>query len=100
MIIPFEKAFKLLSDCSAVIVDDNALVYPSLDHDAKEGEDEFLYLSYTDDEGETFTYHFNKEDNENVEVVGNSMFLKDTDGEEGEVTQLTLLIPQNLEEKA
>lgn len=92
MIVPFDAAFKLLSDCSAVIIDDNALVYPSLGDE----EDEFLYLSYTNDEGLMFAYHFNKEDNKNVEVIGTSMFLKDT---EGKTTQLTLLFPQNLEEK-
>jgi hypothetical protein len=94
MIIPFEKTFSLLNDCSAVIIDDNALVYPSLDHEAKEGEDEFLHLSCDGKGFEVREHYFNKEDNETVEVVGTSVFLKDTDGEE---IQLTLLFPQNLE---
>ena len=94
--IPLEKAYEILQDCSAVIVDDNVVTYPCL-HGSKIENDvnnEFLTLSW-DFEDNEYKFVFNEDGNREVEVVGSSLFLIDI---EGETTQLTILEPKNLEE--
>lgn len=91
MKITLEQAYKLLQDCSAVIADDNALMYPSIwDLD----DEEFLFLHWDDDDGYEYYYTFLPKDNQEVEVHGCSMWLIEEHGEE---VQLTLLTPMLLE---
>ena len=91
--ITLEEAYKILENCSGVIVDDGAILYPSVWELNGKDENEFLYLSW-EEEGLEFNVKFNEGSNREVKVSGCSMFLIEGDGEE---TQLTILVPQNLE---
>jgi len=93
--IPLHKAFNWLVASSAVIWDDNFLSYLSTSQLTDDPENEFLYLSATDEEGNEFSVKFKQGNNETVKVCGNSMFLVD---DEGDTIQLTLLDPINVED--
>ena len=94
--ITLDQAYRWLESCSAVIWDDNFLCYPSLSQLVTDDpENEFLYLSITDEEGE-LSVKFKQGNNETIEVGGNSMFLID---DEGDTIQLTLLCPINVEKE-
>lgn len=95
-IIPLSQAFKLLQSCSALIVEDNVLVYPELDEVRNKHENEFMFLKW-EDEGFEYSMKFTEEDNEKVPVVGSSMYLVHSDAEDGEVEQITLLHPWKVE---
>ena len=86
--ITLKEAIDILSQCSAVIID-NVVTYPSL-HE----HEEFLNLSWTDGEYNDFNESFYARDNENVIIVDSSMFLVDESGDE---VQLTILCPQKLD---
>ncbi len=93
--ITLADACRILTDCSAVIVTDvTSLMYPSVADLTGEGENEFLYLSWSDDEGLDYAIKFQESNNREVKVKGSSMFLTDDEGEE---TELTILEPANLE---
>lgn len=92
-IITLKEAFDILEDCAGVITEDHVITYPNLDSLNGEGDNEWMRLSW-DSDGLEFDTSFIEEDNQNVRVVGSSMFLKD---EEGDEFQLTILTPQNLE---
>lgn len=90
--ITLAKAHKILTECSAVIVDmgDGATVtYPSV-ADLAEGDNdnEFLYL-----ENNNYYLKFREGDNLVVKVEGAVMFLTDAEGEE---FAITVLQPMNL----
>lgn len=91
--IPLQEAVEILKDCSAVIIDDYVLVYPSVNDLEQSDENEFMLLSYTED-GLEYYYKFYEGENQMVEVVGSNMFLVDGDKE---TIQLTILVPKNLE---
>lgn len=92
--ITIQKAHQILTDCSALIIDDNTLVYPSLADLEGSDDNEFLYLSWTDEEGRDYSVKFSEGQNKEVTISGSSMFLVDNEGEEA---QITILAPQNLE---
>lgn len=93
--ITLEEAFKILENASALVVDDNALVYQSLYDLNGDDDNEFLFLSYTDKRRkDKWHLKFAEKDNREVEVCGCSMFLYDA---EGDYTQLTILGPISLE---
>lgn len=93
--ITLQEAHDVLTNCSAVIVDDTVVVYPGLNNELQhESTNEFLFLNWTDDEGNGYTISFNEGDNEEVEISGSYMFLKDTNGEIGKIT---ILVPQKLD---
>lgn len=98
MKIPLQKAFQILQDASAVIINDDVVLYPSLSDLEDDESNEFLYLEW-DYEGLEYNLKFNEGDNQEVEVVGSSMFLYDTDSEcsATDHTQITILVAQNLE---
>lgn len=89
--IPLKQAFNRLRECAAVIVENNALMYPSLDEITGDKENEFLYLSW-EEEGSSYNIKFVEENNSTVSVSddGCLMLLKDN---EGDRVQLTLLKP-------
>ena len=91
--IGLKEAYERLADCSAVIVDNNALVYPSLDDINNDPENEFLYLSW-ELEGRTQSIKCMEQNNQTVKVSddGSLMLLEDM---EGDRIQLTLLEPVN-----
>jgi hypothetical protein len=96
--ITLEEAYRILQNASAVIIDDNALIYHSLYDLEGDDENEFLYLSWDDEDGCGFSLKFAEKDNREVTVSGCCMFLYDTDSEgEDDHTQITILNPTNLE---
>jgi hypothetical protein len=97
MKIPLQKAYQILEDSSAFIINDHALVYAGFDDLTGEEDNEFLYFSW-DEEGLGYSLKFREGDNQEVEIVGSSMFLYDTDanGKEDH-TQITILVPKQLE---
>lgn len=97
MNISLEQAFNIISNASAVIINDDVLIYPCLDELQGSDENQFLFLSW-DYNGCIYDLKFCEGDNKEVEVIGSSMFLYDTDANDDlDVTQITILIPQNLE---
>jgi hypothetical protein len=95
--ITLKEAYNILQDASAIIIDGSVLVYPALSDLEDDDTNEFLYIQW-DDEGEGYNLKFCEGDNQEVRIVGSSMFLYDTDanGEEDH-TQLTILITKELE---
>jgi hypothetical protein len=92
--IPLKEVIEILENASGIVIDDNGLMYPSVDGFEDDPNHEFLKLSYTDDEGLTYEYTFYEDHNETVEIVGSSMFLID---EDGETCQITILAEKYLE---
>ena len=94
--ITLDKAYHILENAAALIVDDNVLVYPSLSQLTDDDDNEFLFLSWND-EGKEFNLKFTQGDNPSVGVEGNSMFLFDTDAVSNhDHTQITVLVPKKL----
>jgi len=95
--ITLKEAFRILEDASAVIINDDAVLYPSLQELEEDDTNEFLYFRW-DDGGLEYTLTFNEGDNQEVKIVGSSMFLYDTDADgEEDHTQITILITKELE---
>ena len=86
MKITLQKAYDLLQDCAAIITD-SVVLYPSLGDLTGPANNEFLLISWNN-EGEEYNRYFDEGANKEVEIVGSSMFLMDT---EGEVNQISLL---------
>jgi hypothetical protein len=96
--ITLKEAYQILEDASAIIIDDNVLVYPALTGLEGSDDNEFLYIQWWDDEGLGYELTFKEEDNQEVRVVGSSMFLYDYDAEtEEDHTQITILTTKELE---
>jgi hypothetical protein len=95
--ITLTEAHRILEDASAIILDGSVLVYPSLSDLEDDDTNEFLYIQW-EDEGEGYNLKFMEGDNQEVKIVGSSMFLYDTDsnGEEDH-TQITILTTKELE---
>ena len=97
-IIPLQDAHKILEDASAIILDDGVLVYPALSDLEFSDENEFLYITWSDDEVQEYDLHFAEGDNQEVKISGSSMFLIDTDAEgEEDAIQITILTTKELE---
>ena len=95
--ITLKEAYQILEDASAVIINDDVVLYPSLDMIEGSDENEFLFFRW-DDGGLEYTLKFCQGDNQEVKLVGSSMFLYDTDADGKEdYTQLTILITKELE---
>jgi hypothetical protein len=96
--ITLKEAYQILEDASAIILDDSVLVYPSLSDLEDDDTNEFLYIQWDDEDGQEYTLKFCEGDNQEVKVVGSSMFLYDTDadGEEDHI-QITILTTKELE---
>ena len=96
--IPLQDAHKILQDASAIIVDDGVLVYPTLSDLEFSDENEFLYIGWSDEDGQEYDLHFAEGDNKEVKVSGSSMFLLDTDAEDDtDAIQITILTTKELE---
>jgi hypothetical protein len=89
--IPLKQAFNRLRECAAVIVENNALIYPSLDEITGDKENEFLYLSWEED-GLSYNVKFVEENNSIVSVSDDGCLMLLIDNE-GDRVQLTLLKP-------
>lgn len=89
MKITFEQAYEVLDKCSAVIWDDINLSYPCLVED-KENDAVFLILECDVYDARM---QFVKGDNLEVMVAGSSLWLKNTHGED---IQVSVLYPKNV----
>jgi hypothetical protein len=95
--ITLTEAHRILEDASAVIINDDVVLYPSLDMIEGSDENEFLFFRW-DDGGLEYTLKFCEGDNQEVKVVGSSMFLYDTHANrEEDHTQITILTTKELE---
>jgi len=94
--IPLQDAHKILEDASAIIIDDGVLVYPALADLEFSDENEFMYITWSDEDGQEYDLHFAEGDNQEVKISGSSMFLLDTDSEEDAI-QITILTTKELE---
>lgn len=92
--ITLKEAYSILEEASAVIIDDNTLTYPSLFGIEEDDDNEFLYLSWEDEDGYIYELFFREKDNKSIQISGSSMFLIDIEGEEN---QITILAPKNIE---
>ena len=96
--IPLQDAHKILEDASAIIVDDGVLIYPALADLEFSDENEFMYITWSDEDGQEYDLHFAEGDNQEVKISGSSMFLLDTDAEgEEDRIQITILTGKELE---
>jgi hypothetical protein len=96
--IPLQDAYKILEDASAIIIDDGVLVYPALAELEFSDENEFMYLTWSDEDGQEYSLHFAEGDNQEVVIEGSSMFLMDTDAEDDtDAIQITILTTKELE---
>jgi len=95
--ITLKQAFNRLKESSAVIVDNDALIYPSLADIKNEPDNQFLYLSWWTD-GLQYVVKCMEENNQTVKVSddGTVMLLED---DEGDKVQLTLLKPATFVEE-
>lgn len=87
--ITLEKAFKLLDNASAIILDDEILVYQSLSGLTDEDDNEFLFVTWSDYKGDEYYNCFRQGENEIIEISDSSMFLTDTEGDLCKITILT-----------
>jgi hypothetical protein len=87
--ISLTEAHELLSEASAIIVNNDVLMYPSVSDLTGESDNEFLNLSWIDSEGLEFTVIAYEGDNKTVKVTpaGGLVFVDDQ-GDEFEVTLL------------
>lgn len=96
--IPLAEAFKLLQSCSGTLIDcpmDGHVFVPvALSELNGLPDNEFCSFFWTDTEGQDYCIICHEETNAFVSVHGTSMFLKDEDGED---FQVTLLQPMLLE---
>jgi hypothetical protein len=93
--ITLHQAHILLQNASGIIISE--VSEPLMPYIADlEGSDEnqFLYITWDDDEGQMYDVKFSEGDNQEVTISETSMFLIDNEGDE---VQITLLIPQILE---
>jgi formylmethanofuran dehydrogenase subunit C len=87
--IPFDKAFEILNDCRAIEID-NFVVEPRINADASFP---FLELEWHNNIGQVYELSFDSGDNDSVQIDGDIMYLKDTNGD---INEISILIKQNL----
>jgi hypothetical protein len=92
--ITLAEAHQILTNSAAVVWGDYFLSYISMTDLTGEDDNEFAYLLSTTDDGEEYCEKFNEGANREVKVSDGSMFLINNDGEE---TQITVLVPDRLE---
>lgn len=92
MKIKLEKAVEILENASAVIINDDVLIYPSVSVLTGDDENEFLFLSY-EIASQEYYLKFTEGDNKEVEIINSSMFLLDSDADDkDDFTQITILV--------
>jgi hypothetical protein len=90
MNITLKQAFSLLSNAGAISLDINGydpVLYPRLIQD--EDEKFFMQIEW-ENEGQTWNFNFPNETNQNVQLEGSSLFLKDEDGEDIQISLMKL----------
>lgn len=77
-----KQAEEIISQCKAIIIDDDLLCYPSLDI---EDDETWLYLSWDDDDFSSLSFVY---DNQDIFFDGNTLYMQDKTGNEWEVKLL------------
>ena len=89
MKVSLQQAYNIIEQANAVIVADDLLVYPGLSDITGEEDNQFLYCGNGD-----YSYKFEEGANQEVDIVGSSMFLTDN---EGDSIKITILSHQEVE---
>jgi len=89
-VISLKLAYDLLNISVAVILDDAVVIYPALDKLTGEPDNEFLYLSWENSNGQEFDCRFIEENNQSVteDNTSSSIWLEDTEGDRVKITLL------------
>ena len=88
--LTLKEAHEIITNCSACIINRDALMYPSFDDLTGDHDNEFLYLGWTDGDGYEFSIKCIEENNRNVMLTDEgSLILKDNEGEEFEFLPLS-----------
>jgi hypothetical protein len=90
--ITLQEAYELIGNASAVIIDDNALMYPSLWELTGEADNEWLYLGWDDEDGNEYAIKFIEEE-QGICFDGSIITMNDSEGDE---VDIKLLIPMDL----
>jgi hypothetical protein len=92
--ITLKEAYQILQDASATIINDDVVLYPSLEAISGDKYNEFLYFGW-DDGGREYNLRFLERDNQEVEVAGSSLFFYAV----GDIyrTEVTILTKKELE---
>jgi hypothetical protein len=85
--ISLQRAYDLVEEAAAVIVNHDGLTYPQLEDLIGDPDNEWLYLRWADNDWNTFSVVFNESANPRINMDGNLVM---TD-HEGEDTILSLL---------
>lgn len=91
--IPLKEAYEILQNCAAVIIDDHTVTLPYVEEPIDDEAHQFLSLRW-EEENQTYEVICEEGPNDNIQVAGSSMFLRDTNGEE---LQVTILDSKNIE---
>jgi len=87
--ITLQNAYSLIANATAIIIDNDALMYPSLWELNGEADNEWLFLKWDDEDGNEYYLKFIEEEQE-IRFDGTSIYMLDSEGDE---VKLTLLIP-------
>lgn len=88
--ITLQRAYELIQQSIAVVVDMDALAYPALDVLTGAPENEWLYLSWDEGNNEPRSIRFIEED-QTITFDGTTITMQDSEGETFTLTLLTLL---------
>jgi hypothetical protein len=89
--IPLSEAFSILLNADAVIVNDDALMRPSVSSYEDDDDNEFLYLSW-ETEGLGYSLKFTEGDNKSVKATQTTLLLLDSDAEKDtDFTEIEIL---------
>lgn len=95
--ITLKQAHSILDNAHGVIIDNDVILFPSLFDLKNDDLNEFLSFRW-DDGGLAYDLGFLEGDNQQVEIVGSSMFLYDTKSEgRDDHIQITILVNKDIE---
>lgn len=89
-----KEATLLLESASAVIADDNILAYPVMSGVSGDPENIFLEIGWVDEDDFSRKLRFREGDNAEIKVAGSSIFIREMEADE---IQITPLRPWSLE---
>lgn len=85
--IDLQKAYDMIANSEAVIVDRDAVVYPRFDNIKGDPSNEILFL-YWEADGLEYSITVMEDGNENVKVDGTDLIFVDSDNHEVRITPL------------
>ena len=85
--ITLQEAYDLIAQSEAIIIDREAVVFPSLWEITNEPENEWLYCSWEDSDYHEFSVTF-IEEKQDILFDGTTIYMKDSEDEDTEITLL------------